>query len=122
MIKLNYFTPDEFTCQGENVFDKMDEKLLKTIDAARTLAGVPFIIESSFRTKEYNDLIDPPAAKNSAHLRGKAVDITCDDNLTRYRMLTAFLSLNIVRIGIGSNFIHVDVDSDLPSPRIWNYK
>lgn len=118
-MKLKHFTPDEFVMDTMSVYDFMDEEMLQSLDEAREDAGIPFVIISSFRSRAYNTEIG--GAPNSAHLRGKAVDIQCDNNLDRYKMVTALLAAGFKRLGIGSDFIHADVDPDLPSPRIWTY-
>ena len=58
---------------------------------------------------------------HSAHLRGLAADISIPTDLYRFRFLEAALQSGFLRIGMGKDFIHMDVDTLLPSPRIWVY-
>lgn len=47
---MRYFKPSEFTCPCcDDGYDKMDAKLLQHLDAARHMAGIPFVINSAYR-------------------------------------------------------------------------
>ena len=116
---MNNFSPDEFKCNGATCFDLMNKDLLKKLDAARDIAGVPFIITSSFRDKETNKRAGGKI--NSAHLRGNAVDIACESSQNRFRIIDGLIAAGFTRIGIASTFIHADVDEDLVSNVIWVY-
>lgn len=52
---MRYFKPSEFACPhcGEGA-DKMDTSLLQHLDAARHIAGVPFVITSAYRCDDHN--------------------------------------------------------------------
>lgn len=79
----------------------------------------PFTISSGFRSVEY----ERSRSRNgrSSHCKGLAADIVCLSNLDRFQLVSAFLALGVTRIGIAKNFIHVDMDSSKPFPRIWTY-
>ena len=114
-----YFTESEFKMGNKPVFHKMDGDFLELLDAVREEAGIRFVINSSFRTEEYNESIG--GGENSAHLRGLAVDIKADTSFKKFAIVNAALTLNVRRIGIGSNFVHIDNDLSLPHPVIWTY-
>ena len=118
-MKLKYFSDFEFVCDDEYCINKMSPILLKKLDHARSLAGVPFNITSSWRSEEKNKAIN--GASNSSHLRGNAVDIACDSSSKRHSIVLALLSAGFNRIGIAKTFIHADVDKDLPQKVIWTY-
>jgi len=44
----------------------------------------------------------------NTHTTGRAVDIACNDSISRYSILYGLLNSGISRIGIYSNHIHVD--------------
>ena len=114
-----YFTEQEFQRVGCSLGD-MSSELLRMLDKARREAGVPFVITSALRTRE--DELSKGRSGNSAHVRGKAVDIYCVGGWQRYRIITGALKAGFQRIGVGPNFIHLDNDDlVLPSPRIWTY-
>lgn len=119
MNKLNYFEEKEFTCEGEIVFDKMNNSLLQKLDNARGFAGIPFKITSSFRSADHNRKIG--GKPNSAHTRGLAVDLACSDSRSRKIILDSLLRVGFNRIGIANDFIHVDCDKSLPQDVIWTY-
>lgn len=116
---MKYFKPKEFVCDGVECFDKMQPSTLDMLDKARELARVPFTINSSFRTKEKNEAIR--GAKNSAHLRGFAVDIKCNNSIDRFKIIEALTKAGYTRIGIANTFIHCDNDPSLAAGVIWLY-
>ena len=115
---VRYFKPEEFKCPCCGRCE-MDGELIFMLDLLRAVCGFPLIVTSGFRCKKYNEAIG--GEENSAHLRGKAADIYCLSQIKRYEILKNALLLGFRRIGIGKNFIHLDVDITLPYPRIWVY-
>lgn len=114
-----YFTEQEFTRVGCRM-DQMDPELLRKLDAARKVAGVPFVITCALRSRE--DDIRKGRSGNSAHVRGRAVDVACTGSKQRYIILAAALQVGFKRIGIGKRFIHLDIDTEeLVSPCVWLY-
>lgn len=97
----------------------MDEEFMTMLDAARDIAGIPFIVNSAYRSKDYEKKKGRSGA--SMHCEGRAVDIKCYTNADRYRIVTACFMAGFRRIGIGSNFIHVDNGYPDASPLIWLY-
>ena len=104
---------------------KMDVDFLAKLDEARAYAGIPFIINSAFRTKEDNERIykelKKPVNTNSSHLKGLAVDIKATDSRTRFIILDALLAVGFSRIGVGGTFIHVDASVDKDQNVVWTY-
>tara|TARA_R100001244_G_scaffold132355_2_gene108369 strand:- start:1014 stop:1370 length:357 start_codon:yes stop_codon:yes gene_type:complete len=116
---IRYFKESEFVCDGQNCFAKMDMALLESLDLAREVADTPFIITSSWRSEEKNKAIG--GKPNSAHLKGKAVDISCKNSAKRMHIVDALLYAGFSRIGIAKDFIHADVDKSLPQDVMWIY-
>ncbi|KAE8545335.1 D-Ala-D-Ala carboxypeptidase family metallohydrolase [Marinobacter nauticus] len=52
---MRYFKPSEFNCPccGDG-FDHMSQELLIHLDAARHMAGIPFVISSAYRRENHN--------------------------------------------------------------------
>ena len=76
---MRYFNYHEFDSpdaigSGEQM---MDDVFLSVLDKARHLAGIPFRINSGYRTPEHNRKVG--RNKSSSHLRGLACDIHCVD-------------------------------------------
>lgn len=96
----------------------LDLSLVDGIDQARENAGVPFIITRGLDTPEHNATL-PEAVTDSAHLTGHAVDLACQDSLTRFLMVKALLQGGFSRLGIYSAHIHVDNDATKPQRVMW---
>lgn len=108
MVKFKYFKPEEFlqatpACK----ISDMDETLLSMLDKAREIAGIPFVINSAYRSYEHEK--KHGRSGHSAHCLGKAVDIHCISSRARFRIVSAALQVGFNRIGIYPTFIHLDV-------------
>jgi uncharacterized protein YcbK (DUF882 family) len=79
---MRFFVPAEFTD-----YSKMDIDLLRVLDRAREIAGIPFKLNDSWR-----DPMTRPAggAKRSAHYLGRAVDI--DTRYNDYKQINTICS------------------------------
>ena len=97
----------------------MDANFLHKLDKARELAGMPFIINSAYRSPEHNAKIG--GRPNSSHLKGLAVDIACNKSTDRFDLINCLLDVGFSRIGIASSFIHADIDTDKSIGVIWTY-
>lgn len=96
----------------------MQVEFITRLSEARRLAGVPFKINSGFRTQARNMLVG--GSPGSSHLGGWASDIACRDGLSRQKILTALIQAGFKRIGIAATFIHADCDPS-KKPSIWLY-
>jgi len=96
----------------------MNKNFLFVLDEAREFAGIPFVINSAYRSPNH-----PLSVKNpsSSHIKGLAVDIKANDNATRFKIVEALISVGFTRIGIADTFIHVDLDFDKRQNIIWTY-
>ena len=96
----------------------MNKDFLFVLDEAREFAGIPFVINSAYRSPNH-----PLSVKNptSSHIKGLAVDIKATDNATRFKIVEALISVGFTRIGIADTFIHVDLDFDKRQNIIWTY-
>jgi uncharacterized protein YcbK (DUF882 family) len=118
---MKYFILSEFSSpdvpgSGAN----MDAHFLGLLDRMREEAGIPFHIDSGYRTMAYNAALRG-ATPNSAHTRGLAADIAAPTGREKWLIVDAAIKAGIPRIGIGKTFVHVDIDGTLPSPSIWLY-
>lgn len=94
----------------------MDPSFMDRLQTARTIAGVPFKINSAFRSVEHE--LSKNRSGKSMHTLGRAVDIKCCDSGSRYKIVSALVAAGFHGIGIGSTFIHVD---DRELSLIWTY-
>lgn len=96
----------------------MSKEFLFVLDEAREIAGIPFIINSAYRSPEHPLSIKNPS---SSHIKGLAVDIKATDSVTRFKIVQALIEVGFTRIGIADTFIHVDLDLDKTQNVIWTY-
>lgn len=119
-MELKYFSEEEFTkAQPSCSLSDMDESFMRLLDEARDYAGVPFKINSAYRSPEYEK--SKGRSGQSRHCYGIAVDIACYTGDFRFAIVNALLAVGFRRIGIGSNFIHVDAGYKGSTPIIWLY-
>jgi zinc D-Ala-D-Ala carboxypeptidase len=102
----------------KNIEENMNESFLMRLDEAREYAGIPFIINSAYRSPQHPESIKNPT---SSHIKGLAVDISAKDSRTRGLILDALRAVGFNRIGIAKTFIHVDVDYDKSQNVTWVY-
>lgn len=118
MSELKYFKLSEFDSpdlpgSGKN----MNPETLAMLDHARDIAGVPFRINSGFRSKAHNTKIK--GVPNSSHTKGYAADIHAPDGANKASIIEGLVKAGFKRLGVYENFIHADNDPDLPSPQLW---
>ena len=117
---MKYFNINEFDSpdvKGSGA--KMDSCFLEMLDKARDIAGIPFVINSGYRTLEHNAKVG--GVNSSSHTKGVAVDIACKESRARFVIVSALKDAGFTRIGISSAFIHVDSDIDKAQNVIWTY-
>lgn len=120
MITAKYFKESEFkACTPSCSLQNMNQKFMQSLDALRSVAGIPLVLNCAYRSVEWDKA--KGRSGNSAHTRGKAVDIRCTTTQNRMKIVKAALAIGIRRIGIGKNFIHVDTDTSLPQDVIFHY-
>ena len=102
----------------KKIEQNMNEDFLSKLDEAREFAGIPFIINSAYRSPEHPLSIKNPT---SSHIKGLAVDIKATDSSTRFKVIEALVSVGFTRLGIADTFIHVDWDFDKSQEVIWTY-
>ena len=111
-----FFERTEFSCPCCGRADISDE-LVNRLDYCRTLAGIPFRINSGFRCKQYNRKIG--GKPRSAHIDGSAVDIKCPSGSIKATIVGSLFAGGIKRVGIYKNFVHADISKKLPYPMVW---
>ena len=120
MTKPKYFSPAEFkACTPSCDISRMDAGFLALLDEVREAAGIPLVLNSAYRSRDWE--LAHERSGNSAHTRGKAVDIRCNTSQNRYRILAAAIECGVPRIGVGKTYIHLDNDPTLPQGVIWHY-
>jgi len=117
---LKHFKPIEFDSPDEFYSGlKMSLDFLTMLDEAREIAGIPFKINSGYRTTKHNKAIG--GSPTSSHMKGLAVDLSYKNNLEALKIVAALTDVGCYRIGISSNFIHCDNDVEKTWPAYWTY-
>lgn len=101
--ELEYFSADEFAHPWE-----LSKVLLRMLDSARGIAGIPIHPTSDFRPG------DP-----KTHGRGEAIDFACVGSQARWKYVFALKEAGFRRIGIYDKHIHVDVSVDEVQDVMW---
>lgn len=104
--KLRYFEPSEFKAASPScsIFD-MDKDFLFVLDCVRHAAGIPFHVNSAYRSPEHDK--SKGRSGTGYHTKGRAVDIRCLDGVSRRKITVAALEFGL-SVGIYSTFVHLD--------------
>lgn len=120
MIKAVYFQEKEFNrCTPGCSLQDMNQDFMKKLDNARRIAGIPFVINSAFRSVEYEKAHGRKGT--SSHTLGRAVDIRCNSDENRFIVVDALYRAGFNRIGIGKTYIHVDDSPKHKQCVMWHY-
>jgi uncharacterized protein YcbK (DUF882 family) len=85
--------------------------------------GRPIIINSGYRSPEYNSAIATTGPRGP-HTTGQAADIKVLDSSTRFLLVTLAVECGFTGIGIAKTFIHLDdilQNPHIPRPMLWLY-
>ena len=109
------FTPKEIACKGDGKII-VHERALDCLQKFRNIVGGPVILNSAYRSAEYNKRVG--GAPASQHLLGKAFDIQITKELTRERIHTLAKQAGFTGFGDYNTFVHIDIG---PS-RTWDLR
>lgn len=120
MKAARYFTESEFkSCSPSCSMQQMTQHTLDKLDAARERAGIPFVLNSAYRSPAWDKARG--RSGTGAHTTGCAVDIRCNTSTNRMKIVRACLAVGFRRIGIGKTYVHVDDDPAQAQDVIWHY-
>ena len=97
----------------------MDVDFVNRLEAARVIAGTAFKITSGYRCPINNRRVG--GVSTSAHLVGKAADISANGSVERFAIIRALIAAGFVRIGVSKSYIHADTDETKPAGVLWDY-
>ena len=100
-----YFKPHEIV--------GLKPELVRKLDEARGLAGIPFVINSGFRTETHNAEVG--GMGDSSHKKGLAVDLRARNTNEHFLITKALLDVGFKRISRKyPTHVHCDLDSAKP--------
>ena len=115
-----YFSAKEFrACVPSCSIEQMEPGFLELLDRVREAAGIPLVLNCAFRSVAHEKKMG--RSGNSAHTRGRAVDIRCHTSTNRYKIVAAALGCGIRRIGVAKTYIHLDNSETHAQDVIWDY-
>lgn len=119
-VKLPIAPVYKFFSESEVAKWKLKPELFALLDKIRGECGFPLRIVSGLRSKAQNDALQD-SVSDSSHLSSLAVDVFCNDSSRRFKIIQAALANGIKRIGVGKDFLHLDIATDKPQNVIWHY-
>ena len=117
---MKYFKYDEFDSPDQpGSGHEMQDIFLEKLDLARELSGVPYVINSGYRTPQHNREVG--GTPDSSHLTGWAADIRAHSSNRRLLVVKGLIEAGFNRIGVGQNFVHADFDPSKSGNVMWLY-
>lgn len=113
-----HFSRWEFECSCGCEYDQMQARIVERLQRVRENFG-PLIIHSGCRCEVHNHRVG--GSPFSSHLRGLAADIRCANSFSRFHLIRSLLAEGFQRIGLGQDFIHVDMDRTKTQSLVWLY-
>ena len=116
----DYFPPSDFTkCNPPCKKSDMHPETLCKLNNARHIAGIPFVLNSAYRSPAHDRARG--RSGTGAHTLGRAVDIRCHADDTRWKIITAAIEAGFTRIGVADSFVHVDDSPTHAQGVVWTY-
>lgn len=116
----SYFKTSEFSCKCGCKENGVSPDFIEKLNTARYIAGIPFVISSGYRCPKHN--FDVGGVPDSSHTNGSAVDIVCNKDSDRFKIIIGLLVAGFQRIGVSAEFIHADIDAKKGKKVIWIYR
>ncbi len=113
------FTSEEFECSCGCGANHIAPELVVMLQELRDLVGDAINVTSGVRCVDWNKQVG--GSPTSSHVRGLAVDIHCESSESRYVLVYSALEAGFIRIGVGSRFVHLDIDPTKAPCVIWTY-
>ena len=101
------FSSSEFRCQCGCDADNLNVDLVARLQVFRDMLARSVVITSGLRCVEHNSTVG--GVPHSQHVSGNAVDIATLNSADRGDKLSAAMSAGFKAIGIGKNFLHLDL-------------
>lgn len=122
LIGDTYFNDSEFASpDNAQSYRYFDPTLRAKLDTLRHDWGAPIRINSAVRTRAHNRRVGGVDGSSHSAPCYCAVDIHISSSEMRWFVINWAIEHKINRIGVGKNFIHLDLDDSKPNQVIWTY-
>jgi hypothetical protein len=119
-ITAKHFVEKEFeNCSPACSLQDMRQETIDRLDAARDIAGMPFVLNSAYRSSAWDKA--KGRSGTGAHTLGCAVDIRCASSAARWKVVNALIAAGFKRIGIAKTYIHADDSASHSQDVVWVY-
>ena len=119
-MNYRYFTQADFDAANPVCrVDDMDPRFMEKMDVARYHAGIPFIVNSAYRTVEHEK--SKGREGTSSHTKGLAIDLQVTSSRERFIIIQALFQAGFRRVGLEGSFIHADSDDKKDPDVFWTY-
>lgn len=116
----DYFHPSEFTrCVPPCKKSDMHPDTIARLNRMREIAGIPLVLNCAYRSPQHDRARG--RSGTGAHTTGRAVDIRCNNPVTRLKILDAARAAGFCRIGVAATFVHVDDSPTHAQGVVWLY-
>lgn len=120
MITSKHFNESEFKkCVPSCSLQDMKQSTMNRFDMAREIAGIPLVINSAYRSSEWDRA--KGRSGTGAHTLGRGIDIRCNTDSNRFKVILALMKAGFTRIGIAKTYIHADDSPKHSQEIIWLY-
>lgn len=110
--------PKKYKYFNYSEVEGLKPELVELLDRARDIAGIPFKITSGYRSPAHNMAVG--GVKDSSHTKALAVDISANDSVTRFKIVSALVKVGFKRIGCYKSHIHCDIGGiQYPQEVMW---
>lgn len=99
--------------------DKLKPCILEVAKKLEAYLGTEITVTSGYRDPAKNMAVG--GVKGSAHTLGYAVDISCTDSATRFKIVAWALAHGVTRVGVAKTFVHMDTSPTHPQSVLWLY-
>lgn len=120
-IKFNPEILDFSQCVPACDVSQIHPELADKLRSIQSILGWPLTFTSGFRPKSWELAKGRDGSSTHSKTPGLAVDVSAIDSHTRYKVVIAAGAVGIPRIGVGKNFVHLDIDETKPHPIMFHY-
>jgi uncharacterized protein YcbK (DUF882 family) len=120
MVTSKHFVEKEFqNCSPACSLQDMKQCTITKLDKARDVAGIPFVLTSAYRSPAWDKARGRTGT--GSHTTRNAVDIRCNSETNRWKVVSALIEAGFNRIGIAKTYVHADDSGTHSINVIWLY-